>query len=49
MFKKVTVYDLPYNVFQEINKNWMLISAKKPDGKVNTMTASWHLRKVSVS
>ena len=41
MFKKVSVYDLPYNVFQEINKNWTLISAKNPEGKVNTMTASW--------
>lgn len=39
--KKVSVYDLPYNAFQEINKNWILISAKKPDGSVNTMTASW--------
>lgn len=41
MFKKTSVYDLPYNVFKEINKNWMLITAKKPDGSVNTMTASW--------
>lgn len=41
MFKKVSVYDLPFNVFQEINKNWMLISAKNAEGKVNTMTASW--------
>lgn len=41
MFKKTSVYDLPFNVFEEINKNWMLITAKNPDGKVNTMTASW--------
>ena len=41
MFKETSVYDLPYNVFREINKNWTLISAKKPDGTVNTMTASW--------
>lgn len=41
MFEKTSVYDLPYNVFQEINKNWVLITAKKPDGSVNTMTASW--------
>ena len=41
MFKKTSVYDLSYNVFEEINKNWMLISAKNPEGKVNTMTASW--------
>lgn len=41
MFKKVDVYDLNQNVFQEIGKNWTLISAKNPEGKVNTMTASW--------
>lgn len=41
MFRKVSVYDLKWNVFEEINHHWMLISAKKPDGSVNTMTASW--------
>ena len=41
MFEKTSVYDLDFNVFEEINKNWMLITAKKPDGAVNTMTASW--------
>ena len=41
MFKKCTVYDLDQNVFQEINKHWMLITAQKPDGTINTMTASW--------
>ena len=41
MFKKTSVYDLSFNVFEEINKNWMLITAKNSDGKVNTMTASW--------
>ena len=41
MFNKTSVYDLPFNVFEEINKNWMLITAKNSDGKVNTMTASW--------
>jgi flavin reductase (DIM6/NTAB) family NADH-FMN oxidoreductase RutF len=41
MFKKISVYDLNQNVFEEIGKNWMLISAKNPEGKVNTMTASW--------
>lgn len=40
MFKKVSVYDLKTNPFQEIGKNWTLISAAH-DGKVNTMTASW--------
>lgn len=41
MFKKISVYDLKQNVFQEINKNWILITAKKPTGEINTMTASW--------
>ena len=41
MFKKTDIHDLEQNVFQEIGKNWMLISAKNPEGKVNTMTASW--------
>lgn len=40
MFKKVDVYELNLNPFQEINKNWTLISANK-DGVANTMTASW--------
>lgn len=41
MFAKTDVHDLVQNVFLEIGKNWMLISAKNPEGKVNTMTASW--------
>ena len=44
MFKKVSVYDLGYNPFQEINKEWNLITAKNPEGKVNTMTASWGMQ-----
>lgn len=41
MFVKADCCELTQNVFQEISKNWMLISAKDPEGKVNTMTASW--------
>lgn len=41
MFKKIDVYELSQNVFTEINKNWMLLTAKNPEGKVNTMTVSW--------
>lgn len=29
------------NVFEDIGKKWMLVSAAKADGTVNTMTASW--------
>ena len=41
MFRKVNVNELQQNVFQEIGQNWTLISAAKPDGSINTMTASW--------
>ncbi len=41
MFVKKDIYELQQNVFEEINHNWMLVSAKNPEGKVNTMTASW--------
>ena len=41
MFKKVSVYELGYNPFQEINHEWNLITAKNSKGEVNTMTASW--------
>lgn len=39
-YKKVEVEELALNPFQNIGKDWTLISAKK-DGVVNTMTASW--------
>jgi len=29
------------NAFKLIGDDWMLITARKPDGSVNTMTASW--------
>lgn len=41
MFEKISTENLSQNVFNEIGQNWMLISAKKPDGSINTMTASW--------
>lgn len=41
MFKKVSVYDLKYNVFEEFSRNWILLSAKNAEGKVNTMTIGW--------
>ena len=39
-FKEITVKDFPLNPF-EIKNKWMLITAAKADGTVNTMTASW--------
>jgi flavin reductase (DIM6/NTAB) family NADH-FMN oxidoreductase RutF len=39
-FKETNIKDFSPNPF-EIKDKWMLISAAKPDGTVNTMTASW--------
>lgn len=40
-FKHVTAFDLTDNYFSSFANDWTLITAMKPDGKVNTMTASW--------
>lgn len=40
-FKEIEVSQLETKVFDEIGKKWMLISASKQDGSMNTMTASW--------
>lgn len=40
-FKEISPETIDSNVFSDIGKKWMLISAAKPDGTVNTMTASW--------
>jgi len=39
-FRKISPTQWEDNVFQSIDKDWMLITAKKGDA-VNTMTASW--------
>lgn len=39
-FKEINIKDFSPNPF-EIKDKWMLISAAKADGTVNTMTASW--------
>ncbi|GAB6121685.1 flavin reductase [Dysgonomonas termitidis] len=39
-FKEINIKDFSPNPF-EIKDKWMLISSAKPDGSVNTMTASW--------
>lgn len=39
-FKKINIKDFTPDSFGLKNK-WMLITAAKPDGTVNTMTASW--------
>lgn len=40
MFREISPYEIKDNVFQAIDKDWMLITAAK-DGKANSMTASW--------
>ncbi len=40
-FHTVEPTQLKENVFSAIGQDWMLITAKKPDGTFNTMTASW--------
>lgn len=39
-FKKTNIKDYTPDVFG-LKDKWMLITASKPDGTVNTMTASW--------
>jgi flavin reductase (DIM6/NTAB) family NADH-FMN oxidoreductase RutF len=40
-FKTVDPYALDANFFDEIGRQWMLITAARPDGTVNSMTAAW--------
>lgn len=39
--REITPEQINENIFKLIGKDWMLITAKKPDGSFNTMTASW--------
>ncbi len=40
-FKEIKAEELNTAVFSDIGSKWMLISAAKKDGSINTMTASW--------
>ena len=40
-FKEIKAEELSTPVFSDIGSKWMLLSAAKKDGSVNTMTASW--------
>lgn len=40
-FTLCSPYDLSDNLFRLIGRDWMLITAATPDGRYNTMTASW--------
>ena len=39
--REILPSEIEGNVFSSINNEWMLITALKKDGSVNTMTASW--------
>ena len=41
MLKAITPAEFAANPFTAFDRNWSLISAAKPDGAANTMTASW--------
>lgn len=41
MFKEISTKQLQENAFDLIGNKWMLVSARKEDGSVNAMTASW--------
>ncbi|MFA5561842.1 MAG: flavin reductase, partial [Eubacteriales bacterium] len=40
-FETVQPDRLKEAIFEKISKEWMLVTATKPDGTYNTMTASW--------
>jgi flavin reductase (DIM6/NTAB) family NADH-FMN oxidoreductase RutF len=40
-FKTLSPFKLNDNFFDQIGRQWMLITAAKPDGTVNSMTAAW--------
>ena len=40
-FCEISVEEIKDNPFQMIGSQWMLVTAQKPDGRINTMTASW--------
>lgn len=41
MFTEISTKELKDNAFELIGNQWMLVSAKKQEGRVNAMTASW--------
>ena len=40
-FKEINIESLNTDIFRDVGKKWMLISAMKSDNSINTMTASW--------
>jgi flavin reductase (DIM6/NTAB) family NADH-FMN oxidoreductase RutF len=40
-FEAVSPFELRENFFDAIGRQWMLVTAAKPNGSVNSMTAAW--------
>ncbi len=40
-FREIKPEEMVSSVFEDIGSKWMLITARKKDGTLNTMTASW--------
>ena len=40
-YKEISPYEINENPMHMIGERWMLVTARHPDGRVNTMTASW--------
>jgi flavin reductase (DIM6/NTAB) family NADH-FMN oxidoreductase RutF len=40
-FQTIDPFELDKNFFHGIGRQWMLVTAAKPDGSVNSMTAAW--------
>lgn len=40
-FREISPCDIKENLFRAVGEDWMLVTAEKKDGSVNTMTASW--------
>ena len=41
MFKEISLADIQKDPYHLIDHDWMLVTAMKKDGSINTMTASW--------
>ena len=41
MFVSLRPEEMDGNAFSLIGRDWMLLTAEKPDGSFNSMTASW--------
>jgi hypothetical protein len=40
-YKEISPYEITENPLRMIGERWMLVTVRHPDGRINTMTASW--------